>query len=98
MCNSRSPWFAFLHYSYLLHLLFNADELRGHEWHIRFQIIRGISEGLHYLHKKKGIIHMDLKPPNILLDDDMEPKITDFGISRLDGKSQTMSTERLCTL
>ncbi|XP_066336994.1 uncharacterized protein [Miscanthus floridulus] len=75
-----------------------TDELRGEEWHTRLQIIRGISEGLHYLHNEKRIIHMDLKPLNILLDDDMVPKITDFGISRFDGKSQTMSKERHYTL
>ncbi|XP_066339311.1 uncharacterized protein [Miscanthus floridulus] len=69
-----------------------TDELRGSEWHTRYQIIKGICMGLDYLHNKKGIIHMDLKPPNILIDDHMVPKISDFGISRLDGKSQTMST------
>ena len=37
---------------------------------------------------------MDMKPDNILLDNDMVPKITDFGLSRLDEKSQTMSEDR----
>jgi len=48
---------------------------------MRYQIIKGICEGVRYLHQK-SIIHMDLKPENILLDDTMAPKITDFGISR----------------
>ncbi|XP_004979768.1 uncharacterized protein LOC101779298 isoform X3 [Setaria italica] len=75
-----------------------TDELRGLEWHTRFQIIKGICEGLHHLHKEKGIIHMDLKPPNILLDNDLVPKITDFGISRPGEISATMSKERLFSI
>jgi serine/threonine protein kinase len=68
----------------------SVDELRGLEWHTRFQIIKGICEGLHHLHKEKSIIHMDLKPANILLNDDFVPKITDFGISRPGETSETI--------
>ncbi|CAN6272982.1 unnamed protein product [Urochloa humidicola] len=75
-----------------------ADELRGHEWHTRYQIIHGICAGLHHLHNEKFIIHMDLKPANILLDDRMVPKITDFGLSRLIETTHTTSTERLLSL
>ncbi|KAM3215253.1 hypothetical protein ACQJBY_067310 [Aegilops geniculata] len=41
---------------------------------------------------------MDMKPDNILVDNDMVPKITDFGLSRLDNKTQTMSADRLGSL
>jgi coatomer subunit beta' len=41
----------------------------------------GICQGLHYLHQK-NIVHFDLKPANILLDDNLVAKITDFGLSR----------------
>ncbi|KAM3215236.1 hypothetical protein ACQJBY_067301 [Aegilops geniculata] len=75
-----------------------TDELRGLEWNTRYGIIRGICEGLHHLHSEKHIYHMDLKPGNILLDNDMVPKITDFGLSRLDEKSKTMSEDRLGSL
>ncbi|XP_045087073.1 uncharacterized protein [Aegilops tauschii subsp. strangulata] len=75
-----------------------TDELRGLEWNTRYGIIRGICEGLHHLHTEKHIYHMDLKPGNILLDNDMVPKITDFGLSRLDEKSKTMSEDRLGSL
>jgi serine/threonine protein kinase len=44
-------------------------------------MIRGICHGLNYLHGQR-IIHLDLKPENILLDARLEPKITDFGISK----------------
>ncbi|CAL4981721.1 unnamed protein product [Urochloa decumbens] len=72
-----------------------TDELRGLDWHTRYEIIVGICKGLFYLHKEKHIVHMDLKPANILLDDDMVPKITDFGLSRHDTNSQTTTTSRL---
>ncbi|KAL6599289.1 hypothetical protein ACP70R_045783 [Stipagrostis hirtigluma subsp. patula] len=74
-----------------------TDELRGLEWCTRYKIIKGISEGLHHLHMEKHIIHMDLKPANILLDDYMVPKITDFGVSRLAEISHTLSNDRLCS-
>lgn len=55
------------------------------DWKKRYGIIQGICEGLKYLHEKSTspIMHLDLKPSNILLDQYMEPKISDFGISRL---------------
>ncbi|XP_072146466.1 probable serine/threonine-protein kinase PBL25 isoform X6 [Setaria viridis] len=68
-----------------------SDELSGLEWHMRYQIIKGICEGLCYLHKEKDIIHMDLKPASILLDVHMVPKITGFGIPEL----IIMSNQRL---
>ncbi|KAI4969276.1 hypothetical protein ZWY2020_000190 [Hordeum vulgare] len=75
-----------------------TDELRGLEWNTRYGIIRGICEGSYHLHEEKKIFHMDLKPDNILLDNDMVPKITDFGLSRLDEKTKTTSEHRPGTL
>uniref|UniRef100_A0A453Q983 non-specific serine/threonine protein kinase n=1 Tax=Aegilops tauschii subsp. strangulata TaxID=200361 RepID=A0A453Q983_AEGTS len=67
-----------------------TDELRGLEWETRYDIIIGICKGLRYLHKEKNIVHMDLKPANILLDGTyMVPKITDFGLSRSNKNSHT---------
>ncbi|OEL29506.1 Cysteine-rich receptor-like protein kinase 15 [Dichanthelium oligosanthes] len=71
-----------------------SDASVGLEWRKRYQIIKGICEGLHYLHGKR-IVHLDLKPANILLDDDMVPKIADFGLSRCfdENQSRTITTK-----
>ncbi|KAM0889953.1 hypothetical protein ACQ4PT_027356 [Festuca glaucescens] len=70
-----------------------SDESRGLDWRTRYTIIEGICHGLQYLHEQiKPIIHLDLKPGNILLADNMVPKVTDFGLSRLFDQQQTMTT------
>lgn len=60
-------------------------------WPIRYRIIRGICVGLQYLHAHCNniIAHLDLKPSNILLDQEMMPKIADFGLSRTFVKTKT---------
>lgn len=58
------------------------DASCGLDWIKSYQIIKGICEGLHYLHQNH-IVHLDLKPANILLDDNMVPKIADFGLGAL---------------
>jgi len=58
------------------------------EWARCYKIILGICEGIRYLHDNH-IVHLDLKPANILLDDNMSPKISDFGLSRCFDENQS---------
>ncbi|CAN6374742.1 unnamed protein product, partial [Urochloa humidicola] len=71
-------------------------ESSGLDWCKRFEIIKGICGGLHFLHEKH-IVHLDLKPKNILMNTTMIPKIADFGLSRLLGaeKSRTILKENV---
>ncbi|XP_078167857.1 cysteine-rich receptor-like protein kinase 6 isoform X3 [Carex rostrata] len=72
-------------------ILFDTKKRHLLDWGIRYKIISGIARGLLYLHEDSQlrIIHRDLKASNILLDVDMDPKISDFGLARLFGGDQT---------
>ncbi|XP_010472330.1 PREDICTED: probable LRR receptor-like serine/threonine-protein kinase At4g37250 [Camelina sativa] len=73
-------------------------------WETRLKIAKGLARGLAYLHEKKHV-HGNLKPSNILLGHDLEPKIGDFGLERLlagdtsynraSGSSRIFSSKRL---
>ncbi|KAG8490915.1 hypothetical protein CXB51_014056 [Gossypium anomalum] len=65
--------------------LFDAEKQKLLDWKKRLNIIEGISRGLLYFHRdsRLRIVHRDLKASNILLDDELNPKISDFGIAKI---------------
>eukprot|EP00256_Glycine_max_P032000 XP_006576519.1 G-type lectin S-receptor-like serine/threonine-protein kinase At4g27290 isoform X1 [Glycine max] len=72
---------------------FIFDQVKGKllDWPRRFHVIFGIARGLLYLHQdsRLRIIHRDLKASNVLLDENLNPKISDFGTARAFGGDQT---------
>ncbi|TYI45411.1 hypothetical protein E1A91_D13G034800v1 [Gossypium mustelinum] len=71
--------------------IFNKNRDLALGWQIRKKIILDIANGLAYLHEdcNQKIVHLDIKPQNILLDEHFNAKVSDFGLSKLIGKDQS---------
>ena len=69
----------------------DKSKIQTLNWKQRFDIIVGTAEGLAYLHGglQMRIIHRDIKSSNILLDENLTPKIADFGLARCFGADKT---------
>ncbi|KAL4575536.1 hypothetical protein LXL04_022383 [Taraxacum kok-saghyz] len=71
--------------------IYHGDRNHVLKWECRKKIILDIAKGLAYLHEecRQKIIHLDIKPQNILLDENFNAKVSDFGLSKLIDKDQS---------
>ncbi|KDO57485.1 hypothetical protein CISIN_1g013745mg [Citrus sinensis] len=80
------------------YFIFDKTKSSSLDWTTRYRIVMGVARGLLYLHEEAParIIHRDIKASNILLDEQLNPKISDFGLARLfPGEDTHVNTFRI---
>ncbi|KAB1204086.1 hypothetical protein CJ030_MR5G019112 [Morella rubra] len=90
--------YEFLPNKSLDYFLFDKEKSASLNWRTRYEIVTGVARGLLYLHEEapERIIHRDIKASNILLDEHLNPKISDFGLARLfPGEDTHVNTFRI---
>ncbi|XWS27387.1 hypothetical protein CRYUN_Cryun26dG0110800 [Craigia yunnanensis] len=90
--------YEYLENNSLARALFGRDEHRlTLDWSTRKKICLGIARGLAYLHEESRlkIVHRDIKATNVLLDKDLNAKISDFGLAKLDEEENTHISTRI---
>ncbi|KAL3645691.1 hypothetical protein CASFOL_010871 [Castilleja foliolosa] len=83
--NKRALVFDFMPNGSLEKYIFNQENPNPLSWDRKYEIAVGVARGIEYLHRGCDIqiLHFDIKPHNILLDDNFTPKISDFGLAKL---------------
>ncbi|PIN25480.1 Serine/threonine protein kinase [Handroanthus impetiginosus] len=90
--------YEYLENNSLARALFGPEEHQLHlDWPTRHKICIGIARGLAYLHEESRlkIVHRDIKATNVLLDKNLVPKISDFGLAKLDEEDNTHISTRI---
>ncbi|KAH9779348.1 putative leucine-rich repeat receptor-like serine/threonine-protein kinase [Citrus sinensis] len=96
--NQLSLIYEYLENNSLARAMFGPEEHRLKlDWPTRRRICLGIARGLAYLHGESRIkiVHRDIKATNVLLDKDLNPKISDFGLAKLDEEDDTHISTRV---
>ncbi|MBA0788944.1 hypothetical protein Gotri_024972 [Gossypium trilobum] len=90
--------YEYLENNSLARALFGPEEFQlTLDWPTRRKICIGIARGLAYLHEESRlkIVHRDIKATNVLLDKNLDPKISDFGLAKLDEEDNTHISTRI---